>query len=109
YSKYPIVVDPAAGTKPRMVLDRALLNFGGHNNNGTSVTVTPPQQVRLSIVGPGTVNWTATTAGTAANLFTVSPSSGTGPAILTVSVPPNVTLPNNLVGNLGTVVVSSTQ
>ena len=29
YSKYPIQVDPAGGVKPRMVLDRALLNFGG--------------------------------------------------------------------------------
>jgi hypothetical protein len=107
HSAYPIQVDPAATLKPRMVLDRSLLNFGGHNNNGTSVTVTPPQQVRLSIVGSGTVNWTATTAGSTAHLFTVSPASGTGPAILTVSVPPNTALPNNLVGNLGTVVVTS--
>jgi hypothetical protein len=110
YSKYPIQVDPASTVKPRMVLDRALLNFGGHNvGNGATFFVTPPQQLRLSIVGSGTVNWTATTSGTAAHLFTVSPSAGTGPAVLTVSVPPNVTIPNALVGVLGTVVVSSVQ
>jgi hypothetical protein len=109
YSKFPMQVDPASAVKPRMVLDRALLNFGGHNVNGTSVIVTPPQQVRLSIAGSGSVGWTATTSGTAAHLFTVSPSSGTGPAVLTVSVPPNTGIPNNLVGILGTVVVSSAQ
>ena len=109
HSAYPIQVDPAAGVKPRMVLDRALLNFGGHNVNGASIVVTPPQQVRLSIVGSGSVSWSATTSGTAAHLFTVSPSSGTGPAVLTISVPPNTTIPNNLVGVLGTVVVSSAQ
>ena len=39
---YPIQVDPASTVKPRMVLDRSLVNFGGHNTNGTSVTSTLP-------------------------------------------------------------------
>lgn len=108
-SKYPVIVDPASTTRPRMVLDRALVNFGGHNNNGQSVTVTPAQQVRLSIVGSGSVSWTATKTGAEPTLFSVSPTSGTGPAILSISVPPNTALPNNLVGNLGSVVVSSSQ
>lgn len=107
YSAYPVIVDNSSQPKPRIVLERSLVNFGGHNNNGTAVTITPPQQVRLSIVGSGPVNWTATTQGTASHLFTVSPSFGTGPAILTIAVPPNTGLPNNLVGNLGTVVVTS--
>ncbi len=105
YSKYPILVDNASVPKPRIVLDRSQLNFGGTNNGKT---VSPPQPVKLSVVGSGTVNWTATSTGSAANLFCVSPTSGQGPATITVSICSNA-IDNRVVGQLGTVVVSSAE
>ncbi|HUQ70663.1 MAG TPA: hypothetical protein VM165_14130, partial [Planctomycetaceae bacterium] len=107
YSKYPVIVDQTAMPKPRLVLDRSQLNFGGTNNGAVR---TPPQPLRLSIVGPGSssTHWTASVQGSASNLFTVSPTFGTGPALLTVSIN-STPIDNGVVGPLGTVVVASAE
>jgi hypothetical protein len=64
--------------EPNLALERTTLAWGGVGSVRTSA-----QQDRLSIVGAGTVPWTAASSHPT---FQVSPTSGTGRATLTVSV-----------------------
>lgn len=59
------------------------VNFGAVNSGGTLTLKTPTQGVLLIFGGPGTVTWTVS-----ANQpwITVSPTSGTGPATINISV-----------------------
>ena len=68
---------------PSMTLDRTAMGFGMQVANQASVRQTPAQTLRLAQTGSGTVTWTVTSA---SPWLTVSPTSGTGPANLTVSV-----------------------
>jgi glucose/arabinose dehydrogenase len=69
---------------PSMSVDKPALNFGAVQTNNTFVSQTPAQTVRLTQSGvPGTVTWTIASN---APWLTVSPTSGTGPAVLTVAV-----------------------
>jgi CSLREA domain-containing protein len=71
------------GAGPIMSLDRTSLYFGAVQN-GTNYTIqSPSQTVRLNQSGTGTVTWTA-----ASNQpwLTVTPTSGSGPAVFTIAV-----------------------
>ena len=63
--------------------DKPLLRFAAVTNGAGFFSQTSPQVVRLVQSGPGTVNWTATPN---QPWLTVTPTSGTGPASLTVGV-----------------------
>ncbi len=69
-------------TLPSMSLNRTALRFGAVTTGSSFNSSTPQQTVRLSQTGSGTVTWTA--ASNAAWLV-VSPTSGTGGAILTIA------------------------
>ena len=71
------------GTSPTVSLDKSSLQFGATTTGTTFVSQTGPQVVRLTQNGPGTVTWTATPT---QPWIQVTPSSGTGPADLSVSV-----------------------
>ncbi|HVJ26879.1 MAG TPA: IPT/TIG domain-containing protein [Vicinamibacterales bacterium] len=71
------------GTPPSMALDRTTLNFGAATTGGSFTSRTQPQVVRLTQSYPGPVTWTATTD---RSWITVSPSSGSGPALLSIGV-----------------------
>jgi hypothetical protein len=68
---------------PTMVLDRTALRFAGTSNGSILLAQTSSQVVRLTQNGSGTVTWTATST---QPWLKVSPTSGTGGEILTVSV-----------------------
>jgi hypothetical protein len=72
-----------SGTGPAMSLDRSSLNFGAVSTGSSFSAKTGIQAVRLRQTGAGTVTWTASSN---QPWLTVSPASGTGPAILSVSV-----------------------
>ncbi|MEX2660378.1 MAG: IPT/TIG domain-containing protein, partial [Vicinamibacterales bacterium] len=71
------------GTPPTMTLDRTSLNFGAATTGQAFTHQTQPQIVRLTQSHAGAVTWTATSNRA---WLTVSPSSGTGAAILSVGV-----------------------
>jgi hypothetical protein len=68
--------------QPTMALDRTSLKFAAESNGSVFTSSTPPQIVRLSQTGTGTVTWAA-----ASNVpwLVVSPASGMGAATLTIS------------------------
>ncbi len=79
---YTLTINPA----PTMALDKTALQFAGVQSEilGVPVLVTTSAQVvRLAQVGAGTVTWTATVSHP---WLTVSPSSGTGSATLSVAM-----------------------
>jgi uncharacterized protein YkwD len=80
--------------EPNLALERATLAFGGVGTIRTSA-----QSDRLSILGAGTVPWTASSSH---SFFAVTPTSGTGPATLTVSMKSGATSSAS-----GTITVSS--
>ena len=80
--------------EPNLALQRSSLAFGGVGTTRTSA-----QADNLSIVGAGTVTWTAASSHPS---FQVSPTGGTGPAVLTVSVRTSATA-----SATGTITVSS--
>lgn len=80
------------GPAPRVALDRTRLFFGAVTTGGSFERQTSAQVIRLTQSGAGTVTWTATTSHP---WLTVSPSSGTGTAALTVSVAHAAELPVN--------------
>jgi hypothetical protein len=93
YAPLPIVMDSNFTQKGRLVLSRRTLNFGALANTPTATTA---QTVRLTFVGPYQVTpcWTITNS----NLnFSVTPSSGTGNATVTVALVPQ-TFPGGGVG-----------
>jgi hypothetical protein len=92
------VVDPFGATSqatatvtvvnPTMTLTPSTINFGAvSNGNGTLLHQTPPQQIRLTQSGTGTVSWTASANQPWITLNGSStPISGTGPATLSVAI-----------------------
>jgi subtilisin family serine protease len=82
---YGLAFLPSIVQGPTMVLDRTALNFGGVSNGITLVAQTPAQLVRLTQSGTGTVTWVATSN---QPWLQVSPSTGTGPATLSLSIVP---------------------
>jgi hypothetical protein len=85
------VVYPAApASGPTMALDKTAVRFGATTSAGALVAKTSAQVVRLSQSGAGTVTWTATAS---RPWLQVSPSSGTGPANLLLSVSSSAVLP----------------
>jgi Viral BACON domain len=66
---------------PEMVLSRTSFNFGAD----TGGTVTTPQTILVSNGGGGNLNWSASSN---ANWINVSPSSGAGSSVVTISVNP---------------------
>jgi hypothetical protein len=73
------------GSAPTMALDRTQLFFGAVTTGASFERQTSGQVVRLTQSGAGTVTWTAAASHP---WLTVSPSSGTGTAALTVTVSP---------------------
>ncbi len=71
------------GLVPTLTLDRTSLQFAATSNGAAFVQKTAAQTVRLTQGGAGPVTWTA-----ASNQpwLTVTPTSGTGPATLSVAV-----------------------
>jgi hypothetical protein len=65
-----------------MPLNRTTLRFAAVTTGTSFTSSTPPQTVRLSQTGPGTMTWTAASS---APWLVVSPASGTGGAVLTIS------------------------
>jgi hypothetical protein len=65
-------------TPPQISLNKSVLNFGSTDSQTTS-----SQEILLSNSGGGTLNWTATPNQT---WLQVSPTSGTGDGVITVSV-----------------------
>ncbi len=78
YSKWPVEIDHSPTSTARLVPNRSTLNFGV-----TAQTVmTPAQTIRLNTVN-GSPCWTASSE---LPFIVVSPSTGCGAAILTVSL-----------------------
>lgn len=71
------------GTGPAMSLDKPSLDFAASTNGAAFVAQTTSQAVRLSQSGAGVVTWTATSN---VPWLTLSPTSGSGPATLNLSV-----------------------
>ena len=65
-----------------MTLDKTSLTFAAVSTGAAFTSQTPAQTVRLTQSGAGTVTWTATST---APWLVVSPTSGSGPATLTIS------------------------
>jgi hypothetical protein len=74
---------PAATVLPTMTLDRTSLRFAAVTTGTAFASQTPAQIVRLAQSGAGSVTWTAASS---APWLIVSPSSGTGPASLSISL-----------------------
>jgi hypothetical protein len=73
------------GTGPQVALDKTTLNYGA-TISGTTVTAqTTAQTVRLFQTAGPSVPWTASSS---APWLTISPTSGSGPRLLTVTVNP---------------------
>jgi hypothetical protein len=70
------------GLGPTMALDRTSLVFSAINSGAAFVSKTDTQQVRLTKNGSGTVTWTASSN---QPWLTVTPTSGSGSATLTVA------------------------
>ncbi len=96
YARWPIRVEPYT-VKPRIVLNRSRVNFAGTSAGALKSSA---QEVRLSVVGSGTVSWTASVepVGGGPTWVQVSPASGTGSATLTISIK-DIGIDNNLVGD----------
>jgi hypothetical protein len=73
----------AIGSPPTVALDRTTLQFGATTGGAAFVQKTQGQTIRLVQSGIGAVTWTATPN---RPWITVTPSSGTGSATLTVNV-----------------------
>lgn len=73
----------AAGGVPAVSLDKTALRFGATIAGGALQAATPAQEVRLTQNGAGAFTWTATPT---QPWIRVTPSSGTGPATLSISV-----------------------
>jgi uncharacterized protein YjiK len=81
---------PGAIAPPTVALDRTSLNFTATNSSTAFVEQTPNQAVRLLVSGGAPVTWTATPS---QPWITVTPTSGTGAATLTIGVVFNGSLP----------------
>lgn len=68
---------------PTIALDRTSLRFGGVTSGSVLTLQTSPHTITLTQSGTGVVPWTAVSTHP---WLQVSPSSGIGPAVLTVSV-----------------------
>jgi len=79
-----------SGTGPTMAVDRSSLYFGAVSSGASFGSQTLGQAVRLTQAGAGSVSWTA-----ASNVpwLSVSPTSGTGAATLTLTVAYHATVP----------------
>jgi N-acetylneuraminic acid mutarotase len=73
-----------------MALDHPSLQFGATKSGTAFTTSTPPQQVRMTQTGVGTVTWTVVVA---QPWLRVTPASGTGPTVFSVSVVADPSLP----------------
>ena len=71
------------GTAPILTLDKPSLGFAAISDGGRFTSQTPSQTVRLTQVGAGTATWTAAST---TPWLVVAPASGSGPAILTISI-----------------------
>lgn len=101
YGDWPVLVggdtvDPAL--KPRLVLDRRRVDFGGKYIWPSNAVTTPPQTVRVSVTGAGGqgVAWHA--ASNHPDII-VSPAWGTGDGDLTIAIRESNHYPANLVGD----------
>ena len=74
---------PSNPSGPMMSLDKTSIRFGAVTNGAAFLSQTAPQIVRLTRAGAGTVTWTATSSDP---WLQVTPSSGSGPANLSLSV-----------------------
>ena len=83
-------------TPPTMSLDRSSLRFAATRSTTAFTSQTLGQTVRLTQEGPGSVTWTATPN---QPWISVSPSSGTGSATLTVTVAFSSSLPSSGTSN----------
>ncbi len=84
YARQPVVLDSAYVARPRMVLNRSVLNFG--ITGGT--TTSGAQTVRVTFVGAGAPPcWTASSSN---GNFAISNPTGTGNGSFTVSLVPQV-------------------
>jgi Domain of unknown function (DUF6259)/Viral BACON domain len=79
----PAPSQPPPPLPPTMALDRRSLNVAAVSNGTAFLSQTGAQTVQLTQSGAGTVSWTASCD---APWLVVSPSSGKGPATLSVSV-----------------------
>jgi hypothetical protein len=79
-----------SATGPSMALDTTTVHFGAVTAGGGFSWQTAAQKIRLTQAGGGTVTWTATST---RPWLQVAPTSGTGPALLTLSVVPDPGLP----------------
>lgn len=87
YAKWPILLDSTYNPRPRMVLNRSVLNYG--ITAGTLKT--GPQTVRVNFTGAGgPACWTVVNS--QPGIFTVSPTTGTGTGQFTISLV-NTTFP----------------
>jgi hypothetical protein len=77
-----LAFDPLA-QPPTMALDKTSLTFGAATTGAAFATQTAAQVVRVTQTGAGTVTWTAAST---QPWLTVTPTSGTGSATLTVNV-----------------------
>src|SRR5439155_21371447 len=69
-------------TLPRIAIDKTSLRFAAVTTGTAFSSRTAAQTVRLTQTGAGTVTWTAAST---MPWLVVSPASGSGPAILTIS------------------------
>ena len=85
----PTTTPPPSGGG--LALERGNLNFGAVISSGTSLMAkTPAQRMMITqIAAGGPVSWTAASVGTGSSRITVSPTSGSGTAPITVTLASN--------------------
>ncbi len=90
-SNWSAETNGTAGATPLLVtLDRTALQFGATNTGSAFAHTTPAQTIRISKSGTGSFAWTATASDP---WVVVTPSSGVGPATLSVTVAFATSLP----------------
>lgn len=77
-------------SKPSLAVDRAALTFTARRTSSSLAAQTPSQEVQITQSGNGLVTWSVAPSHP---WLVVAPSSGTGPATLTVSVKHDISLP----------------
>ena len=93
-----------------LALERGALNYGAVVTTGTTLGAkTPSQRMMVTQTAAGEpLSWTAASTGTASTRITVSPTSGTGTAALTVNLASTSLSPGTYTNNVR-VTIGSTQ
>jgi hypothetical protein len=88
---FRVTLQPVNTPAPTVALDRMALRIGTITSNGVATAVTSPQLVRLSQTGDEPITWSAVPT---QPWLSVVPTSGTGPAVLSIGLAPFAQVPD---------------